>query len=454
MLRRLDAVLLQAIAGVHRRQAGGVLVLGLGARRARRDLRFVPPLLIGLEEAVETHDLPGGAEVELARRGLGENLDRGAFELRALHLAGDRALPDQVVELELIVLEMALDVFRPARHVGRADRLVRLLRVLRLGHVLARARRHIGVAIFAPDHLARRRHRLGREIDAVGAHIGNESDRAVADVDALVKPLRDLHGARRGEAELARGLLLQRRGGEGRLRMALDGLGLDRDHGEAGGSERRLEGARLLAGADVEPADLPAVRPDEPRGEGGVGGRLEMRDERPVLARDEFLDLELAVADDAQRHRLHPPRRARAGQLSPQHRRQVEADEIIERAAGEIGVDQRLVDLARVAHRLLHGLFRHRVEHDAVDALVLQELLVLEDFVNVPGYRLALAVGVGGQNHAVGVLDRHADLGKSLGGLGVDFPFHREVVVGIDRAVLGFEVADVAERGVNVVILA
>jgi hypothetical protein len=62
-----------------------------------------------------------------------------------------------------------------------------------------------------------------------------------------------------------------------------------------------------------------------------------------------FLDLELAVADDAQRHRLHPARRARARQLAPQHRRQGEADQIIEGAARPIGVDQRLVDLARMA---------------------------------------------------------------------------------------------------------
>ena len=66
---------------------------------------------------------------------------------------------------------------------------------------------------------------------------------------------------------------------------------------------------------------------------------------RPVFARDEVLDFELAVADEAQRHRLHASGRARARQLAPQHRRQGEADEIVERAAGEIGVDQRLVDL-------------------------------------------------------------------------------------------------------------
>ena len=81
-------------------------------------------------------------------------------------------------------------------------------------------------------------------------------------------------------------------------------------------------------------------------------GVAERRDQRPVFARDELLDLELAVADEPQRHRLHAAGRARARQLAPQHRREREADEIVERAAGEIGVDQRAVDLARVLHRL------------------------------------------------------------------------------------------------------
>ena len=179
-----------------------------------------------------------------------------------------------------------------------------------------------------------------------------------------------------------------------------------------------------------------------------------MRDDRPVFARDKPLDLDLAVADDAQRNRLHAPRRARARQLAPQHRRQAEADEIVERATGAVGVDQRFVDLARVAHRVLHRLLGHRVEHHAVDALVLEDPLGLENLVDVPGNRLAFAVGVGGEDQRVGVLDGAADLAEALGGLGVDLPAHVEIVVRVDRAVLGREVADVPERSVHVISLA
>ena len=121
---------------------------------------------------------------------------------------------------------------------------------------------------------------------------------------------------------------------------------------------------------------------------------------------DEFLDLQLAVADEPQRHRLHAAGRARARQLAPEHRREREADEIIERAAREIGVDQRAVDRARVLHRLGHRLLGDGVEHDALDLLALQRVLLLEHFEHVPGDRLALAVGVGGEDQLVGAFDR------------------------------------------------
>ena len=310
------------------------------------------------------------------------------------------------------------------------------------------------VAEILGDNFSSAGHGFRRQIDAVGAHIGNEADRAVADIDAFIEPLGDLHGARGGQPELARGFLLQRGRGEGRVGVALDGLGLDRGDGEFRLIERRLERPCFVPGADIEPADLLAVGADETRGEGRAGLGLQMSEDRPIFARDEFLDLEFAIADDAQRDRLHAPGRAGAGQLAPQHRRERETDEIVERAAGAIGVDQRFVDLAGMSHRILHRLLGDGVEHDSIDALVLEQFLALQDLVDMPGDRLSLTVGVGGENDAVGILDRAADVAEPLGRLGVHFPAHREIVLGVYRAILGRQIADMAERGVDVIILA
>ena len=179
-----------------------------------------------------------------------------------------------------------------------------------------------------------------------------------------------------------------------------------------------------------------------------------MGDDRPVFAGDELFDLELAVADDAQGDRLHATGRARARQLSPQNRRQVEADKIVEGAARPVGVDEGLVDLARIAHRLLDRVLGHRVEHNAIDPLVLEQLLTLENLVDVPGDGLAFTVRVGRQDHAVGGLHGAADVAHPFGGFRVDFPAHGEIVVRVDRAVLRGEIPHMAERGIDVVVLA
>ena len=211
-------------------------------------------------------------------------------------------------------------------------------------------------------------------------------------------------------------------------------------------------GLRLVG--DVELLQLLAVEDGEPRLEAVIARRLQQRGDLPVFLADETLDLGLAVADQPQRHRLHAAGRAGAGQLAPQHRRQREADEIVERAAGEIGIDQRRVDLARIGHRLQHRLLGDGVEDDAADRLVLQRALLLQHFQHVPGNRLALAIRVGGENQPVGILDRLGDVGEALAGGAVDLPGHGEILVGPHRSVLGGQIADMAERGQNLVVLA
>ena len=318
------------------------------------------------------------------------------------------------------------------------------LRILGLGRVFARHAGQVFRAIFLLDHAAGAGDCLGCHVDAVGAHIGNGT--------ILVETLRDLHGARGRKAELARGFLLQGRGGEGRVGVALGGLGFHGGDVEGRGIERGLESTRFRFGADVEAADLAAVGADEPRRERRAVLRLQEGGERPIFPRPEFLDFQLAVADEAQGHRLHAAGRFRAGQLAPQHRRQVEADEIIERPAGEIGIDQRGVDLAWRLHGFQNGALGDRIEHHALDMLVLEHLLALQHFQHMPGNGLALAIRIGCENDLVGILHGGGDIGEALGRLGVDLPEHGEIRLGIDGAILGRQVAHVPERGVDLVI--
>ena len=144
---------------------------------------------------------------------------------------------------------------------------------------------------------------------------------------------------------------------------------------------------------------------------------------------------------------MHAARRTRAGELAPQHGRERETDEIVERAAREIGVHQRVVDRARMPHGFLHGILGDRVENDAVDLLVFERALLFQDFQHVPGNRFAFAVGVGREDQAVRAFHGGGDLGEALLRLAVDLPDHREVVVGQNRAVFRGQVAHMAIGG-------
>ena len=443
-----DLFLLERISGRHFRQPARLVVVRV----------LVLAFLVELQEAVELHHLAGGAQLDPpvgAQRGPGggegRDVDRCALEFGRFHLARDGADPDQLVQPGLLGLEMASNLGGQAAHVGRTDRLVRLLGILLLGHVFPRRGRHIGVAIFGCDHAAGGGDRLGGHVDAVGAHIGDEANRLAAGVDALIQPLGHLHGAGGGHAELAAGLLLQRRGGEGRGRIAPRRLGLDAGDREPGGLEIVAEGLGLLRRPDVQPCDLAAVGAGQPGVEGRPGRRRQGGDQRPVFTGDEGLDLALAVANEAQRHRLHAAGRPGTGELAPQHRREAEPDQIIQRPAGQIGVDQRLVDLAWMGHRLADGILGDRVEGDALNRHVLQHPAGLQSLDDVPGDGLALTVRVGGKNEPIRALHGAGDVGDTLGGLGVDLPQHGEILVRLHRTVLRRQIADVAEGSQHLV---
>ena len=92
-----------------------------------------------------------------------------------------------------------------------------------------------------------RRHQIPRGVDghagqvrAVGTH--------VSDMAVLVQALSHLHGPPRGEAELAVGFLLQRAGGERRIRLGCVRLVFQRRRGLALAASRssKIAGLRLV----------------------------------------------------------------------------------------------------------------------------------------------------------------------------------------------------------------
>ena len=139
-------------------------------------------------------------------------------------------------------------------------------------------------------------------------------------------------------------------------------------------------------------------------------GAAERGVEQPVLLGNEGAYLPLAVDDHARRHALHPARGEAAAYFLPQQRAELVADDAVEYAPGLLGVDEVYVYLARGADALGDDLLRYLVEGDAA-GLVVGEL---EELLQVPGYGLALTVGVGREIDHAGLLRALPELGYDV----------------------------------------
>ena len=319
------------------------------------DLGFVAAFLVDAEVAGEDDAgaacFEDGRVVVVGERHL--DLDDGALQLGVVHLAGQGALPDQLIEAVLIVVEDAAQGLRPPREMGGPDRLVGLLGVAGLRLVSARAVTEIGAVEVCDDRL-RFRERLLGEGDGVGPHVGDQALAGRANVDAFVEALRDLHRAAGAEAELAVRFLLQRGGDEGR-RGALGGgrrfdLGHDPGLGllqagaeglHAGFVEQAHAARRQFAAGGVEVA---ADR--EPLGaETTQGGRQDAKlgaqcgVDVPVGGVMEGGSLALALHQNAHGDALYASRREADLDLAPEHGGEAVAEEPVQDAARLLRVD-------------------------------------------------------------------------------------------------------------------
>ena len=187
----------ELVTGMHRRQRGVVIALARGLRidlhsgcgRALLGVGYgTPPLSSGLHEAREFDDGAGCLEHGLAVRlgGRGQTHGRGGTR-RIGHLAGQRALPDQRVQLELVRRHLAGDFGRVTEmRARRPDAFVGFLRARRLRGVLLGRVGQILLAEMRGDRLTRGRDGLLRQRHRIGTHIRDET--------VLVQALRGAHG--------------------------------------------------------------------------------------------------------------------------------------------------------------------------------------------------------------------------------------------------------------------
>ena len=199
------------------RQAGVVVV---------RD-RIIAALFVDRDKPFKQNHLASGAQGHLPI--CAAHIHRRAFQKGCGHLAGDGAFIDQVVDLALIRIS-DFQRLGAAHHIGRADAFMRFLRVFRLVFIHPGAVGQVFFAKLGPDRIAGGHHRLGRHVDAVGAHIGDQA--------RLIQALRRRHRHFRAHAVFTARLLLQCRGHERRGGVAGGGFRLDRQDRQVAGPDR------------------------------------------------------------------------------------------------------------------------------------------------------------------------------------------------------------------------
>ena len=324
-----------------------------------------------------------------------------------------------------------------------------LLCVLRLADILARRGRQVVRAETALDVIANAGDGFARHLHPIRPHVCDQPGGLTVDIDALIEALGQPHRLLRPETKLPRRLLLQRRGCERRRRVTLDPLTLDRADGECPGFHRRFGRERPGLVVQVELIEPLAVQMCQPSGERCASRGQEQRLDGPIFTRPKYLDFGLAVADQAQRHGLHTAGAAAAGQLPPQHRRQGEPHQIVQRAPSHVCLDQRLIEFARMVDRVANGVAGDFVEADAVDRDALQCVLVRQHRSHVPGNRLTLTIRVGGEPQRLGALKGLCDRANLLVASRVRLPVHREILLRPDAAIFRRQIAHMSETGEN-----
>ena len=299
------------------------------------------------------------------------------FDFGVGHLRCDCPFPYQLIQPALRCVG-GDDVFA---HVGGADSLVSLLRSFGLGLVAAGL--HVFVAIHVADFIFGHAQCQVAQVHAVGTHVGDES--------VLVQLLRYLHGACHTEAQLAAGLLLQCRGGEGRRRGTLCRFRLNTFHLECAPRHAVQEcGGLVLL---VESAAQLCQHLGVP-----VGGKELCRDAEVALA-DKVLDFLFALHYQADGHALHTSRTQCRLDFRPQDGANLITHDAVEHATGLLCIHQIHVDGTRMLDGVEYGVFGYLVKDNALGFGRVQ----LQGLLKMPCNSLSLAVLIGCQPHGLGL---------------------------------------------------
>ena len=208
--RRLGEVLLCRHELVKQQLAAGFNIRNLGV------LFFVIIFAVQLQEAREFQY--GACCTQLVVGSI--NCQGGNVINSVRHLTGNNAVPDERIQLELVVGEVLLHLGRGTHDTGRTNRLMCVLSVL-FGAIMVGLGRAELTAEVLLDIVADFVNGYVRQTHGVGSHVGNKADGGFAQRYAFIKLLCEHHGLFGAEVELFVGLLLHAGGSKRRYGVTL-----------------------------------------------------------------------------------------------------------------------------------------------------------------------------------------------------------------------------------------
>ena len=208
--RRLGEVLLCRHELVKQQLAAGFNVRHLGV------LFFIVIFAVQLQEAREFQY--GACCAQLVVGSI--NRQSGNVINSVRHLAGNNAVPDERIQLQLVIGEVLLHLGRGTHNAGRTNRLMRVLSVL-FGAVMVFLRRAEFAAEVLLDIVADFANSNLCQTHGVSSHVGNQADGGFAQGYAFIKLLCEHHGLFGAEVELFVGLLLHAGGSKRRYGVTL-----------------------------------------------------------------------------------------------------------------------------------------------------------------------------------------------------------------------------------------
>ena len=376
-----------------RLHAGEVEPLSLGKIRKRRLhllLLVVLALLIECSKAGELEALMVGAElIHAAGRFNGHIVIESAG-----HLRSGEAIPDKLIEPELILVEVCPHPLGIQRYIAGTNGLMGIL-----GSGLGLIAMGLSIVILlappAEDIVLGRSQGFLRDALRVGTHIGDETHSANAgNLHAFIELLRQGHGALGRHTQLPGCLLLEGGGDKGRGRAALFLGALDALYRKGLSLHRSNDAVYLILIVEIPLLGIAVKACGE---SAGLFLPRQVDVDGPVLLGLEGADFLLAIHHQPGGHRLHPSGRKAAAHLLPQQWGELVAHNTVEDPARLLGVHQILIDGAGVLNGAGHHAAGDLIEGHPVHLVVGNAQKRLE----MPGDGLALAIRVGCQIYLI-----------------------------------------------------